>query len=271
MNADSINRFKTNYDLFNQEIEHEIKNKDISKKNIDCFLFNSSWEKLLNDTNGNKMIDYPEFKNEFSDAIQSLEKNDKVKLLSKSTFEIIYQKSLNIYKIVKYYAGYNKLIIEYKREKETIYDIILLINPLEPLNKKILITFQIKDNNKMELYKAILSENINNKYINNYSGNNNIIIIPSFTGDINIKNINFLFNDINNYNEKIRVKTNLLKLFIYVYYFNKLLSNIDEKLFNEYKNYFLINSDWFYKFRGIYDYKSINDFLDKYDSQINYF
>ena len=36
------------------------------------------------------MIPYAEFKNKFSDIIQSLEKNEKLKLLSKSTFEIIY-------------------------------------------------------------------------------------------------------------------------------------------------------------------------------------
>ena len=184
-----INQFKESYNLFNREIEEEIKNKKFSYNNIDCFLFNSSWEKLLNDSNGNFNNYYPEFKTNFLDALQSLEKNDKLKLLFKSTFElIINSKALNIYKVVKYYAGYNKLIIEYKRENEPIYDIILFINPLEPLKNKVFITFQIKDNNKMELYKTILSKNINNKYINEYSGNNNIIIFPSFKGNINNEN-----------------------------------------------------------------------------------
>jgi len=276
MNVDSINQFKTNYNLFNQKIEDEIKSKIISNNNIDCFLFNSSWEKFLNNSNGYNMIPFPEFKNKFSDALHSLEKNDKLQLLSKSTFEIIFQKSLlNDCKMVKYYAGYNKLIIEYKRENEPIYDIILFINLLEPLNNKVFITFQIKDNDKLKLYKTILSKNINNNYINNYSGNNNIIIIPSFKGEINNENINNLYNDINNYNDKIRVKDNLLKLFIYYFYFSKLLSNIDQKsfIFNKYKSYFLINPDWFNKLKEYYDYNSINDFLNKYDknnSQIIY-
>ena len=275
MNTNDINQFRANYDLFNQKIEHEIKNNNISSNNIDCFLFNSSLEKFLNDSNDNIMNHFPEFKNKFSDAIQSLEKNDKLKLLSKSAFEIIiYPEALIDNKVVKYYAGYNKLIIEYKEEQEHIYNIILFINPQKQLKKNAFITFQIKDNNnKMELYKAILSKIINNKYIDNYSGNNNIIIIPTFKGDINNENINNLLNDINNYNEKIRVKHNLLKLFIYIFYFNKLLSKIDGILFNKYKRYFLINPDWFNKFIGYYDYQAINDFLDKYDknnSEINY-
>jgi hypothetical protein len=231
--------------------------------------------KIINVSNGNIPNKFPEFKTKFSDAIYSLEKNDKLKLLSKSCFEIIYPKALNIYEVVKYYAGYNKLIIEYKEEKEHIYNIILFINPLEQIKNKVFIAFQIRDNNKMELYKAILPENINNKYINNYSGNNNIIIIPSFKEVINKENIQNLFNDINNYNEKTNIKNNLLKLFIFVFYFNKLLSNIDglQILFNDNKSYFLINPDWFNKFKGYYDYKAIYDILDKYDknnSHINY-
>jgi len=86
---DNINQFKKSYNLFNLEIEEEIKNKKFSYNNIDCFLFNSSWEKLLNDSNGNINKNYPEFKNISSDALQSLEKNDKLNLLSKSTFEFI--------------------------------------------------------------------------------------------------------------------------------------------------------------------------------------
>ena len=273
MNTGIINQFKINCDLFQQQIKDEIKSKNISNNNIECFLFNCSWEKLLNDSNGDIYKKYPEFKSEFSHAIQSLENNDILKLQRKSYFEIIYSKALKIYNVVKYYAGYNKLIIEYKGEKEHVYNIILFINPLEQIKNKVFIAFQIKDNNKMELYKAILQENINNKYINNYLVNNNIIIIPSFKEVINKENIQNLFNDINNYNEKTNIKNNLLKLFIFVFYFNKLLSNIDGKLFNEYKRYFLINPDWFNKFKGYYDYKAIYDILDKYDknnSHINY-
>ena len=100
----NINLFKKSYNLFNREIEEEIKNKKFSYNNIDCFLFNSSWEKLLNDSNGNFNVNYPEFKNKFSDVLQSLEKNDKLKLLSKSAFELIYAKNLrDISHIFKFY------------------------------------------------------------------------------------------------------------------------------------------------------------------------
>ena len=76
----------------------------------------------------------PEIFNDIESAINCLNNLSKLKLISNNLIKLAYNDSNNLKNIsrVHYYAGYNKLIVEYKENKEN--DGLLFINPLEDLS-----------------------------------------------------------------------------------------------------------------------------------------
>ena len=87
------------------------------------------------------------------------------------------------------------------------------------------------------------------------------------------KNINYLYKEFNETNciWQDPFNIDILKIFIHLYYFNKSLYIGDKnKIFNDFKCYFLINPDWLNKFKELYDYENIFNFLQKYDLNNNH-
>ena len=80
---------------------------------------------------------------------------------------------LNSFSRVHYYAGNNKLLIEFMDKREN--DAILLLNPMENVNNQQIFIFRIINKNpeKMNFYKELIA---NNKIdLNYFQRNNNII------------------------------------------------------------------------------------------------
>ena len=271
------NIVKKEYTTFKQKFENEIISDNISSD--ECIFVKDSWDLILN----NKLNEEKE-KNKFyfkkgpeiiDNILPLLENNIRLKIENKKIIELIfpgYLKSCNVY---KYYAGYNKLIFEYK--ENSVINSFLVVNSLEILNKNhnlCVVAFQNKEKDT-KLYENILSKKINlsNNLKNNLKFRN--VIITNFKEIININNVNNLFEQLNNYNFSIIFKNDILKIFIYIFYFNKNL-NKEEKniIFNENKEYYLINPEWFNLYKEYYNYKEIEDHLKTYDKgniNINYY
>ena len=120
------------------------------------------------------------------------------------------------------------------------------------------------DNNNINNYNNINNNNFNNH--NNNINNNNII--------------NYNKNNINNNQMKIEKKLEtpnpkpapipdfsreLLKALIYLYYFEKALSDKNESnlFYNSDKDFYLINPDFLKQFKNFYQYEEIKNWLEK--------
>ena len=148
--------FKTN---INKEISNANYSKNITKN--ECFyikekLFNEIEEKIKqinNKKNISQEVKMNIFKqfiqnnnqdiiNDISSAINNLENNSNLKLINKNIISSCYEKSfvLNL-NSVKYYAGNNKLIIEFN--KPDLSNILLIIKPLENLSEQTIYSFSL--------------------------------------------------------------------------------------------------------------------------------
>ena len=127
------------------------------------------------------------------------------------------------------------------------------------------------------------NNNINNNNINNYNKNNinnNNYINNYNKNNINNNNINNRNNNINNNQMKIEKKLEtpnpkpapipdfsreLLKALIYLYYFEKALSDKYESnlFYNSDKDFYLINPDFLKQFKNFYQYEEIKNWLEK--------
>ena len=242
MRENSIS-LKDNYQNFRNELTNNIKNLSISMESEDCYLVEESTdETLFNDFDNfkNQMIldnnvnndlyqkNVIVIVNDFSSIINCLKNNKKLKLISKQLIKTLYEEnSLKQYNCVNYYSGNNKLIIEYKDNKYN--NALLLINPLEENgnNKKIfLISLNSKD--KYTLFKELLNNHDN---LNQELNNNNIISIEKFL--------------------------NILKLLIYIYYYEKnlLKDKVEEDCY-------LINPELIKKYKEYYDYSQLYESLN---------
>ena len=68
----------------------------------------------------------------------------------------------------------------------------------------------------------------------------------------------------------LQSKNDLLKIFISLFYYEKsLLSDKKENIFNEYQNYYLINSEWLNQYKENYNYSKLYDLLKKNDKNYN--
>ena len=175
--------FKEAYNLFRQELEESIKNNSLSLNNSECYLINDTWNKELknnldriesiikNYSNKLNTIEKKDitpqrkldFVNEISKVIDLLNNKSKFRLFSKELMiELFDINILRKYNTVNYFCGNNLLIIEYK--KATIYGIeissLLIINPLDidnNYNNSLFISLKIKEKEKLEIYKQLLS------------------------------------------------------------------------------------------------------------------
>ena len=275
--------FKKSFNTFKKNLEDSIKNDKISLNNTECYLITDIWEKNLTNNftkieNDIKIYknkihsnnedfsfipkDEPEFVNQ-SNEIFYLNKGYKLKLIDKELMEKIYDKKhLRENSTVNYFSGNNLLIIEFMKFYKEKYDInsLLIINASESINinNSLIISFKVSKEEKQEIYKELLS----NKYNLQISNDNKII---NYEEVLNLQKLSSFYKFINNYGIKKIIKQDILKILFYIYYFEELLLTNNElkQIFNDYQNYYLINSNWMKKLKEFYDYQKICNFISK--------
>ena len=286
------------YYSFKDRLEKRIKKSAFSCKYEDYYLIDENWNnklvkcftdyKALKKSNENLKISKddctlpegdPEFINDFPKLIRHLKNNKNIKLVSKRLIEFIYSKNdLKGVNYVYYFAGNNKLIIEYKGMNEK--HALLSMAPLdEKINKNKLFILVINKQEKLFLYKNLLS-NENDLDIEK-STNFDSIIIPfdEYISCKHRKNNSYVIKQIefNQGDFLDTFKKELLKIFIYIFYYEKSLSSESkENAFNilsDNQNYFFISHQWLNEYKEYYNYKNLNDSLKLFDqknSKINY-
>ena len=118
-----------------------------------------------------------------------------------------------------------------------------------------------KENSFKNQYNNYLSNHENNQnkdYNNNYNGNMDL----NNYNNINFQNYNFF-----QYPEQNKQNELILKILIYIYYYEKDLS--EKNIFiNSYEDYYLINHIWLIEFKKFYSYNKLKEQLElttKYD------
>ena len=156
----NFNKVMKEFYSFKQKLINKIEgNIDYNKFFIgeECYIINDIWnnklEKCFNQykaieekNKSNPLLDYnlsiierPEIISNFATIISHINKNAKFKIFSKSLLEYLYCKNdLRDHNYAKYYAGNNKLIIEFQGKDED--KALLLIDPLDidDIKKKII-------------------------------------------------------------------------------------------------------------------------------------
>ena len=272
MDEKSFFQTKKEYDNFINELERSINNNYISLYNKESYIIKDSWINDFFHNNNNmssktlytKQNENPEIINDISSAISCLKNNTKFKIISKQLMMSIFNNNeLNNYKSIQYYTGNNKIIIEYKEIDEN--RCLLLINPFLDITQKFYFTLKECGDEKHQIYKDLLSKESNyDSYLSNNSKFNNII--NQFEELPNNKSIIYTKKYAKN-NQFINKNDEILKILIYIYYFEKSLLNKKEDIFDENQEYYLINSEWFNELKKCYNYNKLNNSLNKYFSK----
>ena len=140
MEEENFNRVKNEFNGFKNRLINNIKDNIDNNRSIigeDCYIVNEIWNNKLekcfnqctNNEERNKSKDLLEFYSLINDGpkiipnsttiISLINDNNKFKLLSKNIFEFLYQKyDLSDCNYAKYFAGNNKLIIEFQGKDE---------------------------------------------------------------------------------------------------------------------------------------------------------
>ena len=278
------NMLKKEYYDFRNSLIRSIHNKDknlFTQNSEDCYLIEESWNNELlkyfyNSKDNFLPKNFPIFINNLNDIIEHLKNEKKLKLINKKFIDLLYQNENNLKNIpiIQYYGGNNKLIVEYKNKRAN--KALLL---LEPLNQNSIINrifiLSINNKDKLFLYNDLLSEENNSnieskqKYKKFVISLNNKPFLPKPSqtpNDLNQNNTN------QNNTEEI-FKKDIIKILIYIFYYQKYLKDEKEKVIKENNSYCLMNKEWLHKFLEYYDYKKIYNSLinmSKQNPKINY-
>ena len=219
--------------------------------------------KLLISKNNQEII------NDISSAINNLENNSNLKLISKNIISSCNEKNF-VLKLnsVKYYAGNNKLIIEFY--KSDLSDILLIINPLENLSKQTIYSFSIKIDKiekKLDLFKDL----IQNEILNQIFRANKIK-----EQKLNIKREN---------KEELKTNTSLdsnslqssqsfnliIKFLISIYYYELSLTNKNkEYIINQNQKSYLIDPEFIENIKTFYKYQELENKLNNVNKEFDY-
>jgi hypothetical protein len=180
-----MNEFKT----FRTTLESRIKKSNITYYDNDCYLIDNSWynelEKIVKQSEknnnqfpknnraqsrniSNSKVSFPKqspiFINEINKAIEYLRSNNKPQLISaKLMSKIIKKEDLKNKKVVKYFPGFNNLIIIFIGNEYN--NGLFLFNPLGENDKNnILFSFIIKNRNNednVQIYSELLQMGTN--------------------------------------------------------------------------------------------------------------
>ena len=298
----AFNKIKTEYLEFRKKLENDIKGNQKLNPSEDCCLIEESFIKEIvkNDISPNLSNSYPNVNqlkknpiiiNDFDDAINHINSNIKLKLVCIKIFELMgFKNILKNNNIVNYYGGNKKLIIEFKVNGG---NKAIFVNNYST-------DIQIKNNifiiNKSkELYRNILYNitNINNKEIinfYNYIGKSTIISMQKNI-DISQKinypknkmensdyntysqqnsNISISYNFANKNQKEIKendnqedFKKDLIKIFIYIFYYEKICSEKKSNIFNNKEKYYIINPNWLVTYKKYYNFQTLESLLKK--------
>ena len=220
MDEQFINKLINKYKSFRETLEEQIKSEQIKSQYNECYLIKDIWDNEINRAisnyelnkkfkkNKNSSINFtlprqnPEFINDISSFVEFINKRNKFKLISKDFFGLVNEKlNLNLSQnsIIKYYAGNNKLIIEFKDKNEN--NAILINCPLLKFYTLYFIEIKKNDRQNKSLYYKILSIKEFNEKIKNEEFNNVIFTKEEFINKKNNNNNNK--NNINNENKNI--------------------------------------------------------------------
>ena len=183
-------------------------------------------------------------------------------MINKNVIYSIYGRdALKLNNLVNYYGGKGKLIIENKNNKE---DSILLINPLkeEQNENNIFFISTNRQNSKYRLYKNIIMNNLQIGILNDF--NSIIYSFNEYFQNNNKKKSTFEhINIIMHKDDMESFKQDILKIFIYIFYFELSLleANKKEDIFNKDNTYFLINPKWMIKFKNYYNYHQLYNLI----------
>ena len=294
-----MNEFKT----FRTTFETRIKKNNITYYDNDCYLIENRWYNELEKnvkiseknnsqfpkTNGvysrnisNPKVSFPKgspiFINEINKAIEYLKSNNKPQLIStKIMSKIIKNEDLKNKKVVKYFPGFNNLIIIFIGNEYS--NGLFLFNPLGENDKNnILFSFIIKNRNNednVQIYSELLQmgTNLNKTLIDKLIKMNKI---SHYTIIDNNEEISY------ESAEYINSSKDILKILISIFYYEKGLElNINEIFpYSPLGKFNLINHAWiniFKKniniFKKNFDYEDLYNLLDNCSkwSRIDYF
>ena len=251
-----------------------IKNKDKSlftQNSEDCYLIEENY------INKNMFNDIPKcfdekrkfnfihknetiFINTFKSIIEHIIKGKKLKIINKKFAEFFLDNRdhLKNIPIIKYYAGNNQLIIEYKDKKDD--KALLIINPLDQVSiKNRAFILSINNTNKLELFKELLSKENNYALLNQYK---KYVMSPEEYLNINSnqktsQTSNVIYSDNNNQNNIFEFRKEIINILINIFYYWKYLKEKKEEIFNDYNYFYLINIEWLTKFLENYDYQKL--------------
>ena len=273
-----IESMKENYS-YRKKLE-KISNESNSIINDICYLIDENWyddlnknyiryintKNIENRIEFNKLINFPKrdpnFINNFSELIESIENKIEFKLVSKNLMEIIYKKEyLKKFNYIKYYGRNNKLIIEYQIKDEN--KLLLIVDPFKLIKREIFIIIT----NDVKLYENILSIEY---YMNDNIFKNNKNIVP-FDEYVKEKIYSPLFEtkDKDNENNQELYREQILRIFVKIYLYEK---NIIKNVSNKGGIYYLINPKWLNKYKKYNNYKEISKLLGElcnYNAEIN--
>ena len=291
-----INEFKK----FRTTFESRIKKESITYYDNDCYLIDNEWynelekkieiyeknnsqpsnkKAIYNSRNMRKLNVYfpeqsPVFINDINEAIECFKSSNKPQLISTKLMNKIYKKEdLKNMSVIKYYAGFNNLIIM-SMEKDY-NNGLLLFNPLDKNNKNnIIFSFKIKNkkndnnDNKIQFYSELLQmkDKLNDTLIDNLIKNK---IICHYRIIKKNEEISYDTGEYFNNNSS----ENILKIFITIFYYEKSLSSNINDIFSNSQSFNLINPEWFINFKAYYNYEIMNELLDEYENEkkgINY-
>ena len=275
--------FKTN---INKEISNANYSKNITKN--ECFyikekLFNEIEEKITqlnNKKNTSQEVKMNIFKqfiqnnnqdiiNDISSAINNLENNSNLKLINKNIISSCYEKNfvLNL-NSVKYYAGNNKLIIEFN--KSDLSNILLIIKPLEKLSEQTIYTFSItfkKIDKKMDLFKELLQNEISQQIFK--------------TNKIEAKKLNIKRENQEELKTNNLIDSNslqpshsfnsIIKFLIAIYYYELSLTNKNkEYIINQNQKSYLIDPEYIENIKTCYNYEKLADIFNSMNKEFDY-
>ena len=203
---DNFTISKGEYNNFRDKLSNQIKNASISLDAEDCYLITETYDNKLveyldkkeKNDNNNFLNDNPDIIKNLSEIIEHLNKNKSIKLISKKLIESIYDK--NNFKdehAINYYAGNNKIIIEYKNNIDNKSLLMIYSNEEKKDDiKKNIFILSFDNQNKKEFFNKILSSENNfdekneniipfDKFINNNQEHNNKFINYSQIGKQN--------------------------------------------------------------------------------------
>ena len=271
MNELIISKIIKEFETFNNDLNNDINSTSYTKilNYKECFLIKEDWYNELSQIISDKherdnkikiLISNkkPEIINNIDSVIKLINNNFNCKLISSNLIKYGYNNKINLNSnsSVHYYAGNNKLIIEYMDKEEN--DSMLLLNPKENINNQQIFIFRIINKNpeKMNFYKELIANNEID--LNYFKRNNNIINYKEYNSKKEISSIfpsSIKNNNKNNHlNEPF--EKNILKILISFYYYEKSLKN-KEIIFNNSNKFYLMNPKWFGIFKDFYGYSTI--------------